>query len=90
MLDITKCLAVSLQCQHVRIRIYTAAVQHIHIKQMVAHLVRRIAQHQHDLFRTLRNPPQADGETVPAEDGEHYADSAAAQLCFYVCGNILG
>ena len=88
-LHIAECLTVFIQRQHVCVGIYAAVIQNIHIKQVVAYFIGRIAQHQHYLLCALCDTSQADCKTVSAEDGEYNTDCFTAQLCFYVCRNIL-
>ena len=92
--DITENTAVVFQCQHVCVRIYAAVIQQIHVEQVVANFVGRIAQHQNNFFRAFCDTAQADCETVSAQDGEYHTDGFAAQFCFYVfsdvcCGSVV-
>ena len=73
-LHITECLTVFIQRQHVCVGIYAAVIQNIHIKQVVAYFIGRIAQHQHYLLCALCDTSQADCKTVSAEDGEYNTD----------------
>ena len=79
-LFITEQLAVLLKRQHVAHGIDALLVQQILVEEMVAHLVGGVAELQHDLLRAHRDAAQADREAVAAQDREHDADGAAAEL----------
>ena len=78
-----------LQIQHVVPRVDARLVQLIQRHQMVAHLVRGIAEHQHHLLHTGGNAAEQQGEAVAAEDGEGDAHSLAAGLGLHVGGDLL-
>ena len=56
---------------------------------MVAHLICREAEHQHNLLCASGNSLQADRKAVAAQNREDYADGLAAQLCADICRNII-
>ena len=52
----------------------------VFIKQMVAHLIRGVADDQMDLLKALGHAAQADGETVSGQDGEENNGFVATDL----------
>lgn len=82
-------LTVALQREHILIGVDPLFIQHILVNEMVAHLIRGIRQHQDHLFGALGDAPQADSETVAAEDGEDDANGFSAQLGLYIGGDIV-
>ena len=89
MLFIAEQLPVPLQGQHIAVGVDALFVQRVQAHQVVAHLVRGIAQHQHHLFGAPGDAPQADGEAVAAEDGENDAHRPAAQLGADIPGDVV-
>lgn len=55
-------------------------VQFIRVKKMIAHFIGGIGQHKGDFIRAPGDAPQADGETVPAQDGEDHADVSRLEI----------
>ena len=47
---------------------------------MVSHFIRRVTQHQHNLFATFSNTAQADCKTVSAQNRENNTYGFAAEL----------
>ena len=77
---ISKILPVFFLRKHVRPGIHTRSVQNIQINKMVAHLVRRVTQHQDHLAAALSDTLKANSKTVPAEDGEDQAQLLCGEL----------
>ena len=80
-------LPVLFQRQHVAVGIDLCLIQLVKAHQLVAHLVGRIAEHQHDFLHASGDAPQADGEAVPGQDGENHTDGIPAQLGADIGGN---
>ena len=68
------------QRQHVGIRIDARLVELVQTDQLVADLVGRIAEHQHDLFSAFGDAAQADRKAVAGQDREDHADRLATEL----------
>ena len=75
--------------QNILVRVNALFVQKVEVQQMVTYLVARIAEHQYDLLRALRDAAQTDRETVAAEDREHHADGLAAELCLHILRELI-
>ena len=82
-------LAVFFLSQYVAVRIDTGIFQQFLVKEMVSDFVRRVAEHERDLFHAGGDAAQHDGKAVPGEDRENDADMVAAEFCFHVIGNVL-
>ena len=82
--------AVALLVEHVGPRVDPGGFELFLRNEGVAHLVARVAEHQHDLFRAARNAAQADGEPVAAEDGEDHADGVIAEFGADVLRDVVG
>ena len=80
-------LPVFFQSQHIGVGIHPGLVQLIQTHQSIAHLVRGVAEHQHDFLRAHGDAPQADGEPVPGQNGKNHTDGLPAQLGPDVLGN---
>ena len=83
-------LAEARKRQHIAVRVNVGCVEGVEADDLVAHLVRGIAEHQHDPFSSAGDAAQADGEAVAREDGEQNADRPAAQLGSDVGGDSVG
>ena len=88
MQDVPELLAELFHRQNVAVGIHPGLVQTLPVHQMVAHLVRRVREQQHDLFAACRDPAQQNGEAVAAQNGEGHAHRAAAGLCPHIFGDL--
>ena len=84
---LTEQLAVALQRQYIRIGIDLGLIQLVQRNQLIAHFIRRIAEHQNHLLGASGDTPQADSKPVPGQNGEDHADRLAAQLSADILGN---
>ena len=78
-----------LQRQHVAVGVDAGGVHRIEADERVAHLVGRIAEHQHHLAAALGDAAQQNGKAVARKDRENHADRTAAELGAHICGNII-
>ena len=67
----------------------TGSIQKIHIKQMVSNLVAWVTEHEHNLFRSLGDAPQADCKPISAQDREYNADGFSAQFGTHIAGQLV-
>ena len=88
MQDVPELLAELLHRQDIAVGVNPGPVQTLPVHQMVAHLVRRVREQQHDLFAACRDPAQQNGKAVAAQNGEGHAHRAAAGLCPHVFGDL--
>ena len=86
---IAEVFAVSRLVEHIAVGVYITVFQQLLIKEMIADLIGRIAEHQRDLLHTQGNAAQPDGKAVAAEDGENDAQMVAAELGAYIVGDVL-
>ena len=75
--------------EHIAVGVDARLLQQLLVKQMVAHLVGGIAEHQRDLFHAHGHAPQHDGKAVAGGDGENHAQMVAGKLFPDIPGDIL-
>ena len=75
--------------EHVRVRIDAVSVQRVHVHEMIAHLVGRIAEHDDQLVHALGDAFEQHGETVARKYGEDEPHRAAARLGADVLGDLI-
>ena len=88
--DLAKGGAEARQIEHVVPRVDPGLVELVERDKVVADLVGRIAQHEHELLHARGDAREQEGEAVAAEDGERHAHHVAAGLGTHVGGNLLG
>ena len=75
--------------EHVLVGVHALLVHQVQVDEVVAHLVGGVAEHEDDLLGAGGDALEADGETVPAEDGEDHAHSVVAELAADVSGDLV-
>ena len=77
---VAKMRTVLRKAEHIAPGVDALFIYKIGVDQMVADLIGRIAEHEHDLFAAHGDALEADGKAVAAENGENYTHGAAAEL----------
>ena len=75
--------------EHVLVGVHALLVHQVDVDEVVAHLVGGIAEHEDDLLGAGGDALEADGEAVPAQDGEDHAHGVVPEFGADVGGDLV-